>query len=100
LVVERQHPADDQRALDVGAGALERLELQAEVGQAGGQVRRGDVVREVDVLAQPGKRDPHQISIPKGRVNRTSPSTMSRMSSMPWRNISVRSRPMPKAKPE
>ena len=57
------------------------------------------VGRQVDVLPQPGKRDPHQISIPNGRVNRTSPSTMSRMSSTLWRNISIRSMPNPKAKP-
>ncbi len=36
---------------------------------------------------------------PKGRVKRTSPSTMSRMSGMPLRNWRVRSRPMPNANP-
>ncbi len=41
-----------------------------------------------------------QASVPKGSVKRTSPSTMSRMSGRPLRNCSVRSRPMPKAKPE
>lgn len=57
------------------------------------------VAGEVDVLPQPGKRDAHQISIPNGRVNRTSDSTMSRMSSTWWRNISIRSMPNPKANP-
>ena len=61
----------------------------------------GHVVRQVDVLADPGQRGAHghQISVPKGGVKRTSPSTMSRMSETPCRNISVRSRPMPNAKP-
>ena len=40
-----------------------------------------------------------QSSVPKAVVKRTSPSKSSRRSSMPWRNISVRSMPMPKAKP-
>ena len=39
-------------------------------------------------------------SAPKAVVNRTSPSKSARRSSMPWRNIRVRSMPMPKAKPE
>ena len=43
--------------------------------------------------------DPHQISIPNCAPKRTSPSTMSRMSWTPCRNISARSMPMPKAKP-
>ena len=38
-------------------------------------------------------------SAPKAREKRTSPSNMSRMSETPWRNIRVRSMPMPKAKP-
>ena len=85
---------------DVGAGRLERLELEAERGQPVREVAGGDVVRQVDVLADPGQRGAHgQISVPKAAVKRTSPSTMSRMSSTPWRNISVRSMPMPNAKP-
>ena len=52
------------------------------------------------MLAQPRHRDAHQTSSPNGTVKRTSPSTMSRMSSTPCRNISVRSMPIPKAKPE
>ena len=81
-------------------GVLDRLDLEAEHGQPVGQLATVDVGRQVDVLAQPRHGDPHQISIPNGRVNRTSPSTMSRMSSTPWRNIRVRSMPMPNAKPE
>ena len=41
-----------------------------------------------------------QASDPNARVNRTSPSTMSRMSGMPLRNCRVRSMPIPNAKPE
>ena len=37
---------------------------------------------------------------PNGSENRTSPSTMSRISGIPLRNCRVRSRPMPNAKPE
>ena len=95
-----EHPADDERALDVGAGVVQRLELRARARSAGAATSRGGTsAGQVDVLAQPGQGRPHQISVPKAAVNRTSPSTMSRMSSTPCRNISVRSMPMPNAKP-
>ena len=61
--------------------------------------RAGDVGRQVGVVPQPGQRRPHQSSVPNGRAKRTSPSTMSRMSSAPCRDIRVRSMPMPNAKP-
>ncbi len=58
----------------------------------------------VDRLGEPRQRDAHQPSIPYWAPNwalkRTSPSTMSRMSATPLRNIRVRSTPMPKANPE
>ena len=79
------------------------LDLDAEVDQRLLQVAGGQVGRQVDVLAQPGQiptRMTQCTSMPNARVNRTSPSTMSRMSLTPWRNISVRSMPMPNAKPE
>src|SRR5690606_12481192 len=85
----------DEGALEVGAEVLDGLDLEARGDQLGLYVAAGLGGRQVDVLPQPGKRDPHQISIPNGRVNRTSPSTMSRMSSTLWRNIRIR----PKAKP-
>ena len=91
--------ADDERALEAGAELLDGLDLKAGVDELGLHVAAGLGGRQVDVLPQPGKRDPHQISIPNGRVNRTSPSTMSRMSSTLWRNISIRSMPKPKANP-
>src|SRR5690606_40075502 len=80
-------------------GPLDRLNLQARRDQLLGQLPAVDAGRELGVLAHPRKRSPHQISIPNGRVNRTSPSTMSYMSSTPCRNISVRSTPTPKAQP-
>ena len=52
------------------------------------------------VLTQPGDRRLHRAVPTRERLKRTSPSTMSRMSSALFRNINVRSTPMPKAKPE
>ena len=43
-------------------------------------VSTGSVGGDVDVLAQPRQGDAHQTSDPNSRVNRTSPSNMSRMS--------------------
>src|SRR5690606_29705031 len=88
-LLDRQDLADHERPLDVGAGPLDRLDLQARRDQLLGQLPAVDAGRELGVLAHPRKRSPHQISIPNGRVNRTSPSTMSYMSSTPCRNISV-----------
>ena len=53
-----------------------------------------------DDVPQPAVGKPHQAPTPNGSENRTSPSTMSRMSGMPLRNCSVRSSPMPNANPE
>ncbi len=53
-----------------------------------------------DDVAQPAVGKPHQAPTPNGSENRTSPSTMSRMSGIPLRNCSVRSSPMPNANPE
>ena len=80
-------------------GRVDGLDLEAGRDQPLGQLAAGDVGRQVGVLAQPGQRRPHQISVPKGRAKRTSPSTMSRMSSAPCRDIRVRSMPIPNANP-
>ena len=99
LVRERKHAAQDDRALDVVAGALDGLDLEPGGDQPLGQRATVDAGRQVGMLAQPGQRGSHQISVPNGRVKRTSPSTMSRMSSAPCRDIRVRSSPMPNANP-
>ncbi len=80
-LLDGQHLSDDERALEAAAELLDGLDLEAGVDELGRDVATGFTGGEVDVLPQPRKRDPHQISIPKGRVKRTSPSTMSRMSS-------------------
>ena len=46
------------------------------------------------------RRRPAQAAGPNGRLKRTSPSTMSRMSEMSLRNCRVRSSPIPNANPE
>ena len=95
-----EHPPDDQRAADVVTGLLQRLELEAERGQLGGQVLDDEVLGQGDVVPDPGHGGLHgQISVPKAAEKRTSPSNMLRRSAMPCRNISVRSMPIPKAKP-
>ena len=87
------HRADRDDLLDLVADADQRLlELVAGHVPAG---RAG-----CDDLAQPAVGKPHQAPTPNGSENRTSPSTMSRMSGMPLRNCSVRSSPMPNANPE
>ena len=89
-------PADDERAgrrrAPAGRRSRPRGRRRPAASASSRAVTSGG---QVDVLPQPGQRDPHQTSIPNGRVKRTSPSTMSRMSSTPWRNIRVRSMPMP-----
>jgi hypothetical protein len=99
LGLHRQDAPDHQRAGDVVAGTLERLELEPERGQPRREVLGGDVGGQAGVLADPGDRRLHDSSDPKASEKRTSPSNMSRMSSTPWRNIRVRSMPIPKAKP-
>ena len=100
LVVQVEDPADDERTGDPVARGLDALDLEPDARSA----RRPALAvaspgGQVDVLGQPAHRRAHQASIPNAAVNRTSPSTMSRMSSTSLRNISVRSMPMPNAKP-
>ena len=82
------------------ADGLNRLNLQAGSDEALGHIATGLVRRDGHEFAQPRHRGAHQASSPKAREKRMSPSTMSCMSVTPLRNISVRSMPMPKAKPE
>ncbi len=87
------HRADGDDLLDLVSDAdqrlLELVDGNVPTGRAGG-----------DDLAQPAVGKPHQAPTPNGSENRTSPSTMSRMSGIPLRNCSVRSSPMPNANPE
>src|SRR5690606_18290339 len=74
--------------------------FEREIGQPIGDLFGGDVGGQVDVIPQPGNGDAHQTSIPKELVKRISPSYISRISLTSWRNITVRSMPIPNAKPE
>ncbi len=94
---ELEHLAHDDRAGDVER--VHVLFLEPHLHEGGVQVLERDVLGEVDPLPQPADRDAHQTTIPNCCEKRTSPSTMSRMSFMSLRNCSVRSMPMPKAKP-
>jgi len=64
--------------------------------------RKGELrdIRQRGVLAQPTQRNSHRAVPTSARLKRTSPSIMSRMSSTLFRNINVRSTPIPNAKPE
>ena len=99
-LLDRAHQPDDERAGDVGAEVLDLLELEADGHQPFADGLGGLPRRQVDVVPHPGQRDAHQTSMPNCVVKRMSPSTISRMSVTSWRNIRVRSTPMPKAKPE
>jgi len=68
LGLHRQHSTDHERAGDVGAGALDRLELEPERGQPRGEVLGRDVVGEVDVLTDPGDRGLHGVSTARFRM--------------------------------
>ena len=97
---ELEDAADHDRALDVAAHLVDGLDLEPGADERVGQLPTGQVGGQGRVLAQPGDRRPHRAVPTSERLNRTSPSTMSRMSSAAFRNINVRSTPMPKAKPE
>ena len=81
------------------AAGVQPLLLQPHGHEVGGDLRTGHTLRQLDVLAQPVDRNPHQISIPNCALKRTSPSMISRMSARWLRNIRLRSTPIPKAKP-
>ena len=97
LGLDGQDAADDQRAADVAT--VQSLLLEADAHEVGRDVGAGGVRGHVGELAQPGQGRVHQISIPNCWEKRTSPSTMSCMSATPWRSMSERSMPSPKAKP-
>ena len=82
-----------------GPGLIDRLDLETGADQRGGQSSAVQILRQGRVLAQPAQRGPHRASPTRARLNRTSPSIMSRMSSELLRNIRVRSTPIPKANP-
>ena len=79
-------------------GRSMRLELEAERGQP---AARSSVVTSAGRSAYSRIQESGRLhnSLPNAAEKRTSPSNMSRMSSTPWRNIRVRSMPMPNAKP-
>ena len=78
---ELQHPANDERTGDITT--VQALLLQTHPDKARGNLTTGRVRCSLDVLSQPRNRRPHQISIPNCVLNRTSPSTISRMSLTP-----------------
>jgi hypothetical protein len=59
LGLHREHAADDERALDLGAGAVDGLQLETGQSQAVSEVVGRDVGRNVDVLLDPGKWRQH-----------------------------------------
>ena len=84
---------------DAGADRLDGLDLEAGADEAGSDVASALTGRDLDELTEPRQWRAHQASTPNASEKRTSPSTMSRMSLTPLRNMRVRSTPMPKAKP-
>ena len=60
LVLEGQHPADDERSGDVVPGPLDRLELEAEGRQARGELLGGDVGQVRDDSTDPRNRGTHR----------------------------------------
>ena len=100
LLDETQHPADHEGAGDGRAGLLDVLDGQADLGELVGEPGGVGVCRERDEVTQPRDRGLHRAPPRIERLKRMSPSTKSRRSGAPVRNITVRSTPMPKAKPE
>lgn len=97
--LDLRHTTDQQRASDRATEFLDGLDLQADRDQPVRQLTCGYSLGQSSVFLDPTQWCAHQLSIPKAEVKRTSPSTRSRMSVIPWRNIKVRSIPIPKAKP-
>src|SRR5580693_3612948 len=101
-LLDSGHPPDGQRAVDRAEGA-DLLDLVSNAHQRLLEFACGDIPARGagrNDLAQPAVGKAHQAPTPNGNENRTSPSTMSRMSGMPLRNCRVRSSPIPNAKPE
>ena len=99
LRLERQHLADHDGAFEAVRGAVDVFFFEADLHERGVDVFRGGVGGHIRELTKPAQWNAHQTTIPNCWLKRISPSTMSRMSSRSLRNISVRSMPMPKAKP-
>lgn len=97
---EVQDAADDDPAAHVGADGLDVLDLQTHPGEGVRHLGAGHAVRELHQIAEPTHRRPHRAPPTSERLNLTSPSTKSRRSGALLRNMTVRSTPMPKAKPE
>jgi hypothetical protein len=98
--LDREHPTGHQRAGESGRAGVHGLDLEARGDDPLGDLTTRHIGGQPGhELPDPGQRGAHQRSAPNGRLKRTSPSTMSRMSSASCRNITVRSMPMPKANP-
>ena len=97
VLARLEHPPDaveTEVAVGVGdAARLDRPHLAAREQQPLRELRRGHV--DVDVVAQPGERNPHQNCL----STRRSFSQNMRMSGMPRRCAAMRSSPKPHAKP-
>ena len=92
-----ENSADYERTCDGRADVV--FFFQADAGEFGSEFVSVEVLRQVDVLGQPFQGYEHQFITPKAFEKRISPSTMSCMSLIPSPSMSVRSMPMPKAKP-
>ena len=64
LGLHGEHAADHQRALDVVAGPVDRLELEPERGQPRRERLGGEVLGQVDVLPDPGDGRLHLLRSP------------------------------------
>ena len=100
-LLEGAHLADDD-TVDRGLARAERLDdLDLETGVGEGIAAGRGVGQAGDELPKPGMDGAHYRTFPpaKGPAKRTSPSSSTRMSDKPCRAMTVRSRPMPNAKP-
>src|SRR6476660_2441467 len=99
LHLVRQHLADDQRTTDLGPDLVDCFDLQASLDQRFGKGAPIKIIGPRGVLTYPTQGNSHRAVPTSARLKRTSPSIMSRMSSTLFRNINVRSTPIPNAKP-
>src|SRR5262249_1831018 len=82
----RPHPTHAHRSGHGLSGRIYPLHFQADAHKSVAELARTRSRREVNGLGHPAHRRAHQASMPNARVNRTSPSTMSRMSAAELRN--------------
>ncbi|CAB4936018.1 unannotated protein [freshwater metagenome] len=98
-LLDHDDMAKDECPDNTFADRIDGLHLKPGTNEVLGNIAPALVCGDLDELSEPRNWGTHYDSKPNARVNLMSPSTMSRMSVTPLRNMRVRSIPMPNANP-